>query len=295
MRTPQFYRDRGLDAAAGGNWPQAVEYYRRALEAEPDYAAMRVNLGTALERVGDARGALEQYEEALRLDPKLTEANYGLAELLERSGRDEEAIAQYTTAVTVNPTFVAAHLRLADALRRTDRLEPALTHYRRVIDLQPADVGARFGEAMALVRLERYAEARERLTEALTVRPDVEMFGHALARLLAAAPDDLVRDGERAWELVAALPEEEQHPAVFETMAMVLAELGHFELALDWQRLAMSSVARAGRSDVAQQMAINLARYEARQPCRTPWRDDDPDHRPGPLVDPALLSPPLPR
>ena len=295
VRTPQFYRDRGLDAAAGGNWPQAVEYYRRALEAEPDYAAMRVNLGTALERVGDARGALEQYEEALRLDPKLTEANYGLAELLERSGRDEEAIAQYTTAVTVNPTFVAAHLRLADALRRTDRLEPALTHYRRVIDLQPADVGARFGEAMALVRLERYAEARERLTEALTVRPDVEMFGHALARLLAAAPDDLVRDGERAWELVAALPEEEQHPAVFETMAMVLAELGHFELALDWQRLAMSSVARAGRSDVAQQMAINLARYEARQPCRTPWRDDDPDHRPGPLVDPALLSPPLPR
>ena len=210
VRTPQFYRDRGLDAAAGGNWPQAVEYYRRALEAEPDYAAMRVNLGTALERVGDARGA-------------------------------------------------------------------------------------RFGEAMALVRLERYAEARERLTEALTVRPDVEMFGHALARLLAAAPDDLVRDGERAWELVAALPEEEQHPAVFETMAMVLAELGHFELALDWQRLAMSSVARAGRSDVAQQMAMNLARYEARQPCRTPWRDDDPDHRPGPLVDPALLSPPLPR
>lgn len=295
VRTPQFYRDRGLDAAAAGNWPVAVEYYRQALEAEPDYAAMRVNFGTALERVGEAPAALEQYQEALRLDPKLSEANYGLADLLERSGRDEEAIAQYRQAVTVNPTFVAAYLKLADALRRTDRVEQSLAHYRRVIDLQPADVGARFGEAMALVRLTRYAEARERLTEALKVRPDVEMFEHALARLLAASPDDEVRDAERAWQLVEALPEEEQHPAVFETMAMVLAELGHFDLALDWQRLAMSSVARAGRTDIAQQMAANLALYERRQPCRTPWRDDDPDHRPGPVVDLELLDPPDPR
>ena len=295
VRTPQFYRDRGLNAAAAGNWPQAVEHYRRALDAEPEYAAMRVNLGTALERVGDARSALEQYEEALRLDPGLSEANFGLGALLERAGRDPEAIEQYTAAITVNPTFVAAHLRLADALRRTDRLGQSMTHYREVIALRPADVGARFGEAMVLVRLGRHADAKILLMEAMTVRPDVSMFGHALARLLAAAPDDQVRDGERAWQLVQALPEEEQHPAVFETMAMTLAELGHFDLAIDWQRLAMSSAARAGHSDVAQRMAANLALYEARQPCRTPWRDDDPDHRPGPIVDPELLNPPAPR
>ena len=74
-------------------------------------------------------------------------------------------------------------------------------------------------------------------------------------------------------------------------MAMVLAELGHFDLATDWQRLAMSAAARAGRPDVAQQMAASLALYQLRQPCRTPWRDDDPDHRPGPPVVPGLLDP----
>jgi hypothetical protein len=38
-------------------------------------------------------------------------------------------------------------------------------------------------------------------------------------------------------------------------------------------------------------MAANLARYHQRLPCRIPWRDDDPDHRPGPQVNPKLLDP----
>lgn len=295
VKTPQLYRERGLDAAAVGRWPEAVENYRRAVEADPNYAAMRVNLGTALDRVGDARGALAQYEAALRLDPQLAEARYGLGDLFERSGRDKEAIEHYGAAATESPNFAPAHLRLADALRRTDRLEESLSHYRQVIALDPADPNARFGEAMALVRLERYAEARDRLIETTLVHPGEPIFRQALARVLAAAPDDQVRDGERAWKLVEGLPKEQQHPGVFETMAMVLAELGHFDLAIDWQRLAMSAAARAGRPDVAQRMAANLARYQQRQPCRQPWRNDDPDHRPGPVVDPGLLDQSPPR
>jgi tetratricopeptide (TPR) repeat protein len=296
VKTPQLYRERGLDAAAMGNWPEAVKNFRLALESDPGYASMRVNLAAALERVGDARGALEQYEQALKLDAHLAEAQYGLADLLERGGREQEAIEKYKAAVAEDANFIAAHRRLADALRRTNRLEESLTHYRQVIALEPADIEARFGEAMALVRLARYAEARERFADGMSVHPDQPVFRQALARVLAAAPDDRVRDGAQAWKLVEGRPkEEQQHPGAFETLAMVLAELGHFDLAVDWQRLAMSAATRAGRPDVAQQMAANLARYVGRQPCRTPWRDDDPDHRPGPSVNPKLLDPAAPK
>ena len=290
VQTPQIYRERGLDAAAIGNWTEAVKNFRLAVDADPGHAGMRVNLAAALERVSDARGALEQYEQALRLDPDLAEAHFGLADLLERGGREQEALPAFQAAVAANPTFIAAQLRLADALRRTDQLEESLPHYRQVIALEPADLAARFGEAMALVRLARYAEARDRLAEGITVQPDQPIFRQALARILAAAPDDRVRDGERAWKMVEGMSKEQSHPGAFETLAMVLAELGHFDLALDWQRLAMSAAARAGRPDIAQKMATNLARYVQRQPCRVPWRDDDPDHRPGPQVNPKLLD-----
>jgi hypothetical protein len=54
----------------------------------------------------------------------------------------------------------------------------------------------------------------------------------------------------------------------------------------------MSVAVEAGHPDAAQRLAANLALYQRREPCRTPWRDDDPEFRPGPHADPALLAPP---
>ena len=294
LRNPQSYRDRAFQAAATGDWPEAAARFREAVEAEPEYAAMRLNLGSALERTGDARGARAQFEAAIRLDPRAARAHYSLGLLLERAGRDAAAVERFTAAVAHRPSFVAAHLSLADALRRTGRLEQALVHYRRVVALEPADAAARFGEAMALVRLERYREARERLTAATAVHPARPEFAHALARVLAAAPDDGVRDGARAWELAEALAREQQNSAIAETLAMAAAELGRFDAAVGWQQLAMSIARRAERPDIARRMASNLMLYQAGQACRTPWREDDPDHRPGPRVDPELLEPDVP-
>ena len=295
LRNPQAFRVLAFQAAANLNWPEAVTQFRKAVDAAPDYAAMRLNLGTALERVGDARGAQAQFEEALRLDPRMERAHYSLAALLERSGRDAEAIERLVAAVTHDPSFAAAHLMLADALRRADRLVRSVTHYRRVIDLEPGNATARFGEAMALVRLERYGEAAERLTAAIRIHAERTEFPHALARLLAAAPDDQVRDGARAWGLIQSLAATEQNSAVAETMAMALAELGFFEPAIVWQRRAISIAERAERPDIALRMAANLVLYQQQQPCRAPWRDDNPDLRPGPRVEPGLLDPPAPQ
>ena len=97
-------RDRALEAASSRNWPEAARQYRLAVEADPDSTSLRLDLGAALESVGDARGALAQYREALRLDSKLARADYRLGALLERAGRDQEAIEHYTAAVTQDRT-----------------------------------------------------------------------------------------------------------------------------------------------------------------------------------------------
>ena len=67
-----------------------------------------------------------------------------------------------------------------------------------------------------------------------------------------------------------------------ETMAMTLAESGEYEQAVRWQRDAMAAAEQAGRADLIQPMAVSLRLYEARRPCRTPWRDDDPVFFPKP-------------
>jgi cytochrome c-type biogenesis protein CcmH/NrfG len=168
--------------------------------------------------------------------------------------------------------------------------------YRRVLELEPDSPDspdseeARFGEAMALARLSRHAEARERLRVAMSLHPDQPAFPQALARLLAASPDPRVRDGRQALDLVQALAKEHKTTSVAETMAMALAEVGRFAEAAEWQRLAMSVAMDAGHPDAAQRMAANLALYQRQEACRTPWRDDDPEYRPGPKVEPGLLD-----
>ncbi len=294
LRSPQVHWDLGLYAGARNDWPEAVRQFREAARLGPDLPVVRLNLGLALNRTGDARAALGQLAEAVRLDPGLAGAHFAMGTLYERSGRDEEATERYTLAATHDPNHAEAHLRLADTLRRTGRIEASLAPYRRALELEPGWREARFGEAMALVRLTRYPEALRRLRAAMDLHPGEPAFPLAVARLLAAAPDPRVRDGSEALALAQAVEAEHKTTAVAETMAMALAELGRFGEAVEWQRAAMSGAASAGRAAASQRMAANFALYRLGRPCRTPWRDDDPEHRPGPAVEPGLLDPPPP-
>ena len=97
------------------------------------------------------------------------------------------------------------------------------------------------------------------------------MFRHALARLLASAPDDRIRDGQRAMTLVEELLAEQQSFALGETAAMALAEMGLYNQAAAVQRDVMAAAREAGLADAVRRMTDNLALYEAGRPCRTPF------------------------
>ncbi len=291
LHSPEAVWELGRQAGARGDWPGAVAQFRNAIELAPDRADMRLGLAQALNRMGDARAALAELQTALSTDPTLATAHVMLGTLLERSGRDGEAIDEFSAAVGFDPDLSAGHLRLADALRRTGRLNEALASYRRVLELDSGNELARFGEAMALARLSRDAEARDRLRLAMSLRPEQPAFAQALARLLAASPDPQVRDGREALDLAQALAKDHKTTSVAETMAMALAEVGRFPEAIEWQRLAMSVALDAGHPEAARRMADNLALYQGRQPCRTPWREGNPEYTPGPDVEPGLLDP----
>jgi len=113
------------------------------------------------------------------------------------------------------------------------------------------------------------------LTEAMESHPDQVVFTHGLARLLAAAPDERVRDGTRAMTLVQGLLRQGRTLELGETMAMTLAELGQYEQAASVQRDLMTAAEKAGLTNVASRLAVNLKLYERHEPCRTPWTENE--------------------
>lgn len=276
LETAGTYESGGLAALDREEWPTAVEQFRQGLEQDPDDPGLRHRLGTALFMTGDLDGAMAEFERVVRTTPDYHPSHYSIGVLLQETGRHAEAVERFATALRYRPADDAARLRMAISLRHAGDPEAALSYYELVLRSNPDAAEARFGYVMALVQLDRYREARDRLVTAVDAFPGETSFPHALARLLAAAPDAAIRDGQRALALVEQVMEAEPEPTIdlAETMAMTLAELGRFGEAAEVQRALIGAAERARMPAVVRRLTTNLRRYERGEPCRTPWPAD---------------------
>jgi tetratricopeptide (TPR) repeat protein len=290
------YELQGVAALEERDFKKAEELFRKGVDLTTAKTALgrslRHKLGTALALSGDVPGALDQFAEVVRfappaaLDEPAAKAHYSLGVVNAGSGQMDDAIRHLTASVGYDPNYVEARVALADALRRTGQVEASLPHYAEAFRISPFLTQARFGYAIGLVRLGRYVEARDALVESVRVQPDRLELAHALARLQAAAPDSRARDGQRALATIEQLFTTHKTVDVAETMAMALAEVGRFEEAAALQRDILGIARKEGGARDVRRIAANLKLYESRQPCRSPWPDDDPVHFPGPQGDP---------
>src|SRR5688572_21994534 len=72
----------GDQAEAEGKLDEACKLYRQACAIAPQYSRPRLNLGVALEALGDSEAAIESYESAIVIDAKNVYAGYNLGKLL---------------------------------------------------------------------------------------------------------------------------------------------------------------------------------------------------------------------
>ena len=273
LQSPQAYETRGIRALSSGDWTSAAEHFRKGLELAPANPSLRHRLGTALFMAGDASGARDQFEQSLQASPQFARAHYSLGVLLAEERRHAEAIEHLSVALTTEPKYAEARLALATSLRRVGRPKESLPHYEQLFASRSQLSEALFGYAMALVQLRRYQDARDQLEKGLKAFPDEDVFPHALARLLAAAPDDSVRDGAQALTLARELIKKKRGIELGETLAMALAEVDRYDEAATVQRELMKSAAEARANRVVRRLEENLRLYERRKACRMPWTE----------------------
>lgn len=275
LESANAYNIRGGRALDSGDYVGAADFFRQGLELDQTDPSLRQRLGVALFQLGRLEEAQQQFEQVVDAAPEHTPAQFSLGLLLADQGRTEAAIERFGAALEYDPEYTLARLQLAGLLSRTGRANEALDHYDHVLAADPTRAEPAFGAAMALVRLGQFQSAVERLEESVQIHPDDTGFTHALARILAAAPDDGVRDGERAMSLVETLLAEQQNIELGETAAMALAELGLFRQAAAVQRDIMTAAEQSDRADATARIQKNLALYEQERPSRTPFTEEE--------------------
>ncbi len=259
---------RGKLAYSAGQYAQAANAFKEAVQAKPDSARAHTDYGTALARLERRPEAIAQYREALRLAPANTTARFNLAQLLlPTNPADSETL--FHALANESPQDPEIQLGLARAFRQTGKTDSALSGFQNTIRLDPGMVDGWIEGAQLLVDLERNQEAVNVLEKAHEQLPQSGRIAHSLARLLAGAPDPSVRNGRRALELAKVVYDALPTPGHAETLAMAHAQIDNCEQAASWQEIALSMLAKTatGDSELAQIMADRLQGYRSGSLC----------------------------
>jgi Flp pilus assembly protein TadD len=261
---------------------EALDSLERMEAIAPRQGRTVLRAAAALERLERGEQALERYREALSIaanDAQAATAQAGIGRLLGARGEDQAALDALATAAGLDPTAVDPRLELAALEARLRRYEEAARHYGEAVALDSRNEAARVGEASALLLAGAWVQARARLEGGARTLPGSTTLRHLLARLLAACPDRTLRDGARAVALTEDLARDDPGPAIRETLAMALAEIGRFDraAALQAQIVEASRSGGDGRTaaggSTATRLGANLELYRRSERC---CASDDP-------------------
>ena len=114
---------------------QAVEYYLRGLELDPDFADCHCNLGAVYFNRGDRTLAQHYFERCLAIEKDHLEANFNLGNLLEELGEDHRAVYHYRRALAVDPLFPDLHVNLALIYEKVSRPAQSRKHWKRYLQI----------------------------------------------------------------------------------------------------------------------------------------------------------------
>ncbi|MEE8584171.1 MAG: tetratricopeptide repeat protein [Acidobacteriota bacterium] len=268
LQGERVYQLRGRLAYQAGRMHEAAQAFQKAVEAAPDSAGARVNLGSALAGLGETDAAIEQFRKAVQLDPANRSAHYNLGSLIKGKGDSSQALQHFLSALEANPEDREANFQAADLLALQGRFEEALPYAAKAYSLDRTVEESAIQLARIQVRLELYPEAFSTLDVAYGLNPRRGQTAHALARLLAASPDASIRNGEHALKLARQVFNIRKTVNYGRTLAYALAELGRCDEAAQVQSQLVEKLEQSGDPQAASTYRVDLERYKRGRPCR---------------------------
>ncbi len=192
---------KGIVEYGKGNYLDALEHLRAAIDLAPEDANAQFYLGLTQSRLGEFAEAIPHFEKALQLDPSLQYVHYNLGFAYFQEERYPEALEQFQRAEQFDPQNAAVQFYQGYILHQLKRYRETLPPLERALQLDPAlALSAQYYRGLALFELDRDTPAREAFEAARAADPQ-STIGQNAQRYLEALK---VRQRERRlWEVEA--------------------------------------------------------------------------------------------
>ena len=163
-----------------GKITEAIASYERALDLDPASAQAHNNFANALIETQKYEEAIRHAQQASRLQPHNAEAFNNMAAALYNLGKYSEAETAFRQACRLKPDWAEPHENLANALNALGKLEEAILPLQRAVELKTDSYRLLNQLGNTFDTLGRATDAKKCFKRALTIKPD---FAHAIGNL----------------------------------------------------------------------------------------------------------------
>ena len=194
--------DLGNALEATGDYEGARAAYGAAAGLAPENPVYRFNLGAACQALGLAHEAAQHYVDAIELEPLLAEAYFNLGMLFFDAGHPDIAVQHYRNALTARPTYAEAAGNLGLTYRRMGDLAQSLEWYRAALGLRPDLPVSHLNLGIVLGECDRHEEAVQAYGQALALDPRYApaRVNMSLSLRALGRPEEAAEEALRALE-----------------------------------------------------------------------------------------------
>ncbi len=181
----------GVALDDSGDINGAIAAHLRALEVNPNFAQVHINLISLYARANQPGNAEKHYREAVAINPKLAESHYNFGVLLSGQQKFAEAAKMFLLSAELNPFHAESHQNYAMIIEREGKLDEAEKHFRMAIENKPTFRQSHFHLGRILVSKNLLPEAIQEFQKSLDGVEDenTPMFLYALGATFIRAGD----------------------------------------------------------------------------------------------------------
>jgi tetratricopeptide (TPR) repeat protein len=171
--TPELRFRLGLNCLSAGRADEAARHFNLCCEENEFWTEARINLGLALQRLGNFDQARAIFENAFREQPASREAAEALIGLELELGRLEEAVSLLETLENRGFPLAPISIRIAHAFAQRDQSAGALHYFERALRADPGNGDAWLHLGNLYAQLGEADKAHQCRTMALRVNPSL--------------------------------------------------------------------------------------------------------------------------
>ncbi len=208
---------------------QAIEYYRKAIEVNPEFDEANENLAASLIASGKINDAIEHYEIITGKKKENLRTNFILGRLYSDIKEYDKAIKQYFNCIDIDKKNINLYSELGAVLLKSGMNEEAVKVYDKLNKMNPDNYASYYNQGMAYFKMKKMKEAINCFNKAIKFKPDSYRSYYNMALAL----DETEKYNEAVQAFKKTIEYNENFLDAYNNLGILLSTAGNYSEAVD--------------------------------------------------------------